>query len=142
MSNVPKTAKTLLHRSNPGGCCGPIHVDLWPVRGDRRVPKPGLYLSNPRDPGALPHLVGFVSPPERRCTQFHFPQGKTGGGTVLTFSRPVIFPVISEYGMNWESILGGSLSDVCTHFNCEYVPVTFQYYMACTPAAPAVRLAI
>ena len=41
-----------------------------------------------------------------------FSSGGKQGGTVLTFSRPVIFPVISEYGMNWESILGGPLSEV------------------------------
>lgn len=47
--------------------------------------------------------------------------GKQGGGTVLTFSRPVIFPVISEYGMNWESILGGSLSEVMGNIKSLYL---------------------
>ena len=39
-----------------------------------------------------------------------FSSGENRGGTVLTFSRAVIFPVISEYGMNWESILGGEIT--------------------------------
>ena len=50
-------------------------------------------------------LVAHMRPDRRSESQCMC--ARIRGGTLLIFSRPLIFPVISEYGMNWESILGG-----------------------------------
>ena len=73
------------------------------MRGDRRVPKTSLYLSNLRDPEALPYLVGFVSPSDRRCIRLHGSQGENRSGAVLTFSSPFILPVIGGNGVIFDS---------------------------------------